>query len=237
MRNGWDDSASAWIAEQGDTGDWAREYILDAPMLERVRAQPFECALDVGCGEGRFCRVLQAAGIRTVGVEPEPTLLAQAKACDPGGDYRAGYAQTLDFPDGSFDLVVSYLTLIDIPDATAALREMTRVLRCGGTLLIANLNGFSSASVAPSGGWVRDANGERFCIDNYLTEHAKWVEWSGIKIVNWHRPLSFYLSTLLALGLQLTYFSEPAPSGGDGKKVARYRRAPYFLVMEWRKAI
>jgi ubiquinone/menaquinone biosynthesis C-methylase UbiE len=74
--------------------------------------------------------------------------LAQAKARDPHGDYRAGCAEALDLPDESFDLVVSYLSLVYIADATAALREMVRVLRPGGTLLIANLTSFSSA---PSG--------------------------------------------------------------------------------------
>jgi hypothetical protein len=56
-----------------------------------------------------------------------------------------------------------------------------------------------------------------------------------MKIHNWHRPLSFYMSALLGLGLTLTYFDEPAPVGGDEQKAERYRRVPYFVVMEWRK--
>ena len=52
----------------------------------------------------------------------------------------------MPFPGASFDLVVSYLTLIDIADFRLALQEMVRVLQPGGTLLIANLNSFVTAT-------------------------------------------------------------------------------------------
>ena len=38
MNNGWLESAEAWIAAQGDEGDWSRRHVLDAPMLSRVVA-------------------------------------------------------------------------------------------------------------------------------------------------------------------------------------------------------
>jgi ubiquinone/menaquinone biosynthesis C-methylase UbiE len=86
----------------------------------------FWTALDVGCGEGRFCRMLQVAGISTVGIDPTEELLRQARRRDPKGDYRIGRAEALEFPDRSFDLVVSYLTFIDIGDIERAVAEMAR---------------------------------------------------------------------------------------------------------------
>ena len=130
--------------------------------------------------------------------------------------------------------MLSYLSLIDIPDIATAIAEMARVLAPGGTLLIANLNGFSTATT--QGGWTRDGDGSlRFCIDNYLEERADWVGWRGIRIQNWHRPLSRYMDLLLGEGLALRHFDEPAPHGGPSEKAARYRRVPYFLIMEWQK--
>ena len=114
-------------------------------MLERIRRRPYRNALDVGCGEGRFCRILGKLGIKTIGIDPTDTLLQQARSKHQAGDYRCGRAEKLDFPDASFDLVVSYLTLIDIPDIRQALAEMNRVLQPGGTLLIANLTSFTTA--------------------------------------------------------------------------------------------
>ena len=218
----------------GERGDYTRSHILDAPMLGRVRAGRFAEVLDVGCGEGRFCRALTAQGIRSVGIDPTEALLAEAKRRDPGGDYRHGRAEALDFPDASFDLVVSYLTLIDIPDISRAIPEMVRVLRPGGSLLIANMNSFVTA--APPEGWTRGADGvERFHLDNYLEERAEWISWRKMRILNWHRPLGAYMALLLGQGLVLRYFDEPAPVGGDPERAARNRRVPLFLVMEWQK--
>jgi SAM-dependent methyltransferase len=234
MSNGWPESAAAWIADMGERGDFAREFVLDAPMRERVRGRGFQTALDVGCGEGRFCRMLRACGVRGIGVDPTEELLRHARLRDPEGDYRLGRAEKLDFADGSFDLVVSYLTLVDIPDVRAAIPEMARVLRPGGTLLIANLTSFSTAGQS----WKRDQGGKPyFSIDRYLEERADWASWRGIRIHNWHRPLGTYMSLLLEAGLQLRHFAEPAPHGGDPAKADRYRRVPWFLIMEWEKPV
>lgn len=231
---GWDASADAWIKEQGEEGDYGRRFVLDAPMIERIRSQRFEAALDVGCGEGRFCRIMRNLGLRTVGIDPTEALIRRARQLDPGGDYRVGRAETLDVADGSFDLVVSYLTLIDIPDLARALQRMVIALRPGGTLLIANLTSFSTAGLPD--GWAAEGGGQpRFSIDHYLEERAVWTSWRGIRVQNWHRPLGTYMALLLGHGLELRHFSEPAPSGGDPEKADRYRRVPYFHIMEWRK--
>ena len=87
--SGWTKSAQAWITEI-ERGDFNREFILDRPMMERVHAQKFTVALDVGCGEGRFCRMLRSCGIRTVGIDPTEALIEYARRSDPNGDYRLG---------------------------------------------------------------------------------------------------------------------------------------------------
>jgi hypothetical protein len=65
-----------------------------------------------------------------------------------------------------------------------------------------------------------------------------WTEYRGIRVRNHHRPLTSYMSALLGAGLRLSYFDEPSP-GADAipRKAARYRRVPWFLVMEWVKPV
>lgn len=235
MTNGWDESAAAWITDQGEDGDFGRKFVLDPPMLERVTDRGFTRALDVGCGEGRFCRMLRARGIAATGIDPTEELLEMARRRDPDGDYRFGRAEQLDFADASFDLVVSYLTLIDIPDIAAAIPEMVRVLRPGGTLLVANLTSFNTAGQPL--GWHQGADGEvQFAIDHYMTERADWVQWRGIRIHNWHRPLSHYMSLFLGERLELRAFLEPMPTAdAPAQAIERHRRVPYFVLMEWQK--
>ncbi|MCQ4161100.1 class I SAM-dependent methyltransferase [Roseomonas sp. GC11] len=232
MTDGWDESAAAWIADMGEAGDYAREWVLDRPMLALCAGA--RRALDVGCGEGRFCRLLRARGTAATGIDPTAALLATARARDPEGDYRTGRAEALDFPDASFDRVISYLTLIDIPDLRGAVAEMARVLAPGGQLVIANLNPFLTAA-APEHR-IRDASGaEHLRVDRYLEARAEWVGWRGIRIRNWHRPMQDYMAALLEQGLRLRHFAEPAPWGGDPERAARYRGAPWFHVMAWEK--
>lgn len=235
MNNGWNESAPGWIASTGDEGDFGRKYVLDTPMLARIRDHGFSTALDVGCGEGRFCRMLQQLGIATVGIDPTIPLIEEARRRDPAGDYRVARAEALGLPDSSFDLVVSYLSLIDIPDARSAIAEMVRVLKPGGTLLIANLTSHSTAG--PPQGWIEHPDGTRsFPIDHYMDERSQWVSWRGIHIENWHRPLSFYMQQLLGHGLLLRHFDEPLPNASaPPERIAQHRRMPYFVLMDWQK--
>jgi ubiquinone/menaquinone biosynthesis C-methylase UbiE len=233
MSNGWDLSAQPWIESMGDRGDWGREHVLDPVMLARVAAGRYQRALDVGCGEGRFCRMLKSAGVTATGIDPTVQLLDVARQRDPTGDYRIGVAERLEFESESFDLVFSYVTLVDIVDFRTAIREMARVLKPGGSLLVANLTGFTSAGAAQ--GWVRDEEGRRlhFPVDRYLDEFSSWLEWSGIRIENW--PLAAYMTAFLENGLQLRFFAEPEPISGDASHQESFRRVPWFVVMEWQR--
>lgn len=236
MENWWQASADAWIADMGEHGDFGRRYVLDPVMLPRALARSPKTALDIGCGEGRFCRMLDQRGVNATGIDPTPALIAAARARDASGTYLEAAAERLPFSDEAFDLVVSYLSLIDIPDIHKAIPEMTRVLKPGGVLLIANLNSFNTACADT--GWVKDRAGQRlfYPIDNYLQERSMWIQYRGIRVINHHRPMSIYLRALLAAGLRLTYFDEPEPTAdAPTLKATSYRRAPWFLVMEWVK--
>jgi len=233
--NGWTESAEAWIADMGEHGDFGRRYVLDPALRLRLEGRGFKRALDVGCGEGRMCRLLSSLGVEAVGLDPTEPLLDAARKRDPAGAYVLGQGEALPFPDQDFDLVLSCMSLIDIPDYAAAIAEMARVLKPGGTLLVANLNSFKSAQVQDSG-LASLAAPPGIRIDRYLESRSTWEEWRGIAIRNWHRPLSAYMAAFLGQGLQLTHFDEPEPvEGADPRRAPRYRRAPWYLILEWRK--
>lgn len=236
MNNGWQASAEAWITDMGEHGDFGRRFVLDPILRSRALARSAKDVLDVGCGEGRFCRMLKRHGLKVTGIDPTAKFIAAARERDVEGRYLEAPAERLPFQNGSFDLVISYLTLIDIPAVQAAIEEMARVMKPGGALLIANLSSFNTACV--DSGWVKDSAGQHlhYPIDNYLEERSQWIEYRGIRVVNHHRPLSTYIRTLLAAGLRLSYFDEPAPTpDAPEPKATLYRRVPWFVVMEWLK--
>lgn len=217
-----------------DTGDEARQYVLDGPMLARLRASGARDMVDIGCGEGRFCRLAQAEGLATIGIDPTEALLARARAADPEGDYRRARAEALPLPDASTDLAVFYLTFIDIPDIQSAIAEATRILRPGGRLLAANLAGFMTA--ARHDGWQRQSdNSALLHLKGYLEEDSYWTQWRGIRIRNWHRPPSFYFKALLGAGLTLTHYDEPRSTHPDPARAAFHDEVAWLTLMEWQK--
>ena len=110
-------------------------------------------------------------------LDPTEKLLAAARRRDPKGEYQIARAESLPFSDASFDLVVSYLTLIDIADFRAGLKEMARVLAPKGILLIARSS--TASSPAARTGRIKDQQGRdlHYPVDRYLEEFPAWLAW------------------------------------------------------------
>lgn len=230
---GWDASADAWLATMGEAGDWGRRAVLDPVMLDLARGYS-GAALDIGCGEGRFVRMLGEAGFRVSGIDPTARLIAAAQAKDPQGDYHVCGAEALPFADAAFDLCVSYLSLIDIELLDQAIGEAARVIKPGGAFLIANLSSINSAGV-----WDYGLTGKarHYGVDHYMQERLVRQRWNGIDIVNWHRPFSTYFELLLRHGFTLKRFLEPMPHGDYRGKDPKFERVPNFVVMLWEKPV
>lgn len=235
MNNGWNESASAWIKDMGELGDRGRQHILDPAMHTLLNGRHFNRMLDIGCGEGRLCRILKPYFNEAIGIDPTIALIENAQEKDPNGKYIVGNAEELPFDNEGFDLVISCLSLIDIPDFEKAIDEMARVLAPNGTLLIANSTSFNTAGSIH--GWQLDENGERlfYGIDDYMKHFEVWESWRGITIKNHHRPLSDYMKAFLSNNLVLKHFDEPLPVSGDENWVSKYGRMPWYLLMEWQK--
>lgn len=126
--------------------------------------------LDIGCGPGYLARMLAEAVGPTgsaVGIDAAPEMIeyASRKARRLSNcRFESGTAESLAFPDASFDVVVSSLMMHHLPAEVRleAVSEMKRVLRPGGTMLLADF------AIPERGGWH---------IVAALTGHAsdKWL--------------------------------------------------------------
>jgi len=115
-------------------------------LIETATLRPGERVLDVACGTGVVTRLASrrvgTAGT-VAGLDINPGMLAVARATTPAGteiDWREGDAESMPFPEVSFDVVLCQMGLQFVPDRNAALNEMRRVLEPGGRLIL-NLPG------------------------------------------------------------------------------------------------
>ncbi|WP_405105107.1 class I SAM-dependent methyltransferase [Micromonospora sp. NBC_01405] len=94
--------------------------------------------LDVGSGTGRFTPALARAFGTVTGIEPSARMreVAQAQSQHPGVQYLAGSAEDMPVPSGSADYALMFLSWHHVQDKPRAARELARVLRPAGRLLL-----------------------------------------------------------------------------------------------------
>ncbi|MFD1322477.1 demethylmenaquinone methyltransferase [Micromonospora sonneratiae] len=101
-----------------------------------LRLLPGERVLDVGAGTGVSTQELAESGAYAVGADLSLGMLRSGKQSRPEVPLLAGDALRLPFPDETFDAVTISFALRNISDTEAALREMARVTRPGGRLVV-----------------------------------------------------------------------------------------------------
>lgn len=139
----WAESYDAWFA----TPIGRQIKIVESDLLlDMLAPQPGERLLDVGCGTGVFtCEVLAAARCTVVGVDISLPMLARGAEKSGGERFIPVAADMLRLPfaDNSFCRVYSMTALEFVDDARAAIGELQRVCRPGGTIVLTTLNSLS----------------------------------------------------------------------------------------------
>ncbi len=115
-------------------GAWSTQ--LSAQLADLAAVEPPQRVLDVGCGPG----ALTAELVRRLGadhvaaVDPSESFVTAAAQRHPGVDVRLASAESLPFPDESFDATLAQLVVHFLADPVAGLSEIARVVRPGGVV-------------------------------------------------------------------------------------------------------
>ncbi len=105
-------------------------------VLERTGVGPGTRYLDAGCGAGMAAEFAARRGAEVAGVDAAEAMLAIARSRVPAGDFRQGDLEDLPFADESFDVVTGFNSLQYAGNPVAALREVGRVVRRGGSVVV-----------------------------------------------------------------------------------------------------
>jgi SAM-dependent methyltransferase len=115
-------------------GEWAPK------VADAARIQAAERVLDVACGTGTLAREVARRTRGTgfvAGLDPDAGMLEVARQLAPSVEWRQGDAESLPFPDQTFDAVVSQFGLMFFDDRREAIGQAVRVLKPKGRLAIA----------------------------------------------------------------------------------------------------
>ena len=242
----WNAVGDSWT-EHADNNDY-RNFLLMPRMLEMLGDVSGRLILDLGCGEGGYARELKRRGANIIGVDGSESLvrIARERAEKESLEIEFICANANDLnsiADNSYELVVASMSLMDVEDYPGAVREVRRVLRNGGSLLMSITHPCFTPRMSE---WERDPDDRNqllfFKVDHYFDRIA-WddmiTKQFSAPVLRRHRPLQDYVQVLLREGLLLRDLSEAEPTADELTKSDRFRkltRIPYFLFMRWEKA-
>lgn len=130
-------------------------------------------ALDAACGTGRHARRLVELGHRVVGVDASPEMLEMARESLPENLFHECDLKSLPFESASFDLVVCALALEHVQDLTAAIVDLSRVLRPGGRMVLSDLH--PSSAALGGAAYFQDSQGGAGVVRGYGHVHGDYI--------------------------------------------------------------
>ncbi len=138
----WPEKYDQWFATP--IGILVKKYEGEL-IIELLKPSQGEIILDAGCGTGVFTLDILSSGAHAIGLDISLPMLKQAAEKVKRQPFQIVLADVLSLPfqDDSFDKVVSVTALEFIKDAKGAVRELFRVTKRGGIIVVATLNSLS----------------------------------------------------------------------------------------------
>jgi SAM-dependent methyltransferase len=236
-----------------DREDFFQEYLklprsqegltgaLEWPILrELVGDVSNNSVLDLGCGFGWFCRWASDAGAKSVhGIDLSSKMLEGAKNAARQTDpvtYNIGDLETIQLPDGSYDLVYSSLAFHYVKDLKRLIQEIYKSLIPGGRFVFSVEHPIFTAPIDTPTFKPNDTkeNSHIWPLDSYAEEGTRVRNWLSDGVVKQHRKIEGYVMELLEAGFVLDALREWTPSTEYVEANPQWnkeRNRPLFLLL------
>lgn len=241
-RTSWGKVANWYSNLVEDETSYQKKLILPN-LIRLVEAKRGEVIVDLACGQGFLAREIARLGAKVIGIDISRELINLAIQ-DKSVEYHVSPADKLDFlQNESVDKVLIVLSLQNIENAQDAIKEVKRILKPKGKLLLVLNHPAFRIPKESSWGWDEARKTQYRRLDSYLSESKESIQmhpgdkpWE--KTLSFHRPLQFYFKALNKNGFlvsKLEEWSSHRTSEAGPKKAAedRARREfPLFLFLE-----
>jgi SAM-dependent methyltransferase len=223
----WDQNADVWADHVRKGWDAYREHFNNPAFFRFIGDLHGKAVLDAGCGEGYNTRLLARSGAHVVGVDISQKMIELAQQEEQkellGVRYEmASFSDLSCFEDAFFDVVVSFMALMDSPNFEGAAQEIFRVLRSEGELIFSithpcfNTKGHE---------WIHDKQGNciKLAVSDYFDDRPRVEHWRFSKgvapkdvmpfaVPRFAKTFSEYFNALIRVGFVLKAIEEPRPS-------------------------
>lgn len=224
---GWSQITPQEIDEFGDTGDFFRQHLLNPELLELLGDVKDKAILDAGCGTGYLSRILARKGAKMTGVEPAESMFLHAVSKEKEAPLGITYLQE-DLSEfhskEKFDIVVSNMVFMDIPDYEKAIQNCINSLKSGGSFIFS----ISHPCFEDVGDeWEEH---KRVAVKEYLSDY----EVKRHHAYSFHRPLSTYINLIVESGCEIVKIIEPKLDEAVALENSRGQRdvhVPSFVII------
>ncbi len=242
----WEDQARWYEARHGSDGDDFHSRLILPAVRRQLAAKRGQTVLDIGCGTGLLGRALRDRGVRTLGVDASPAMIAAARRlAGPDEEYLCADAHALGrVLDGRCcDHAALVLVLQDLDPIADVLAGAAAHVAIGGRLVVVLTHPCLRIPRLSSWGWDDQAGIQYRRLDGYLSPQRLPIKTHPGRqqdhrhSSSHHRPLSSYLNALGGHGWAVVACEELTSHrrGTKGPRFAAEDRAcrefPVFLVL------
>lgn len=170
--------------------------------------------LDLGCGYGWHCKYAAASGAENVlGIDLSRRMIDEARRRNPDAktEYRVCGIEEYDYPENSWDCVISNLALHYISDIESVFKKVRSTLRPGGVFIFNIEHPVFTSGIGQD--WLYSSSGSPECwpVDNYFIPGPRETLFLGCPVLKYHHTLTQILSGLLENGFRLDAVCEAQP--------------------------
>jgi ubiquinone/menaquinone biosynthesis C-methylase UbiE len=222
----WDDGALDYLTEASEETDVFKRLV-DTPsfisLIDNIQGKKI---LDIGCGNGDFCKQLGERGAEVTGLDGSRNMIEEAKKVYPQADYVISdlMNEELPFDDNSFDIVTSKMMLMNISSVKTVSERAYKVLKHGGLYAIDVVHPFRPLLKSK----LQESSNRYDSSFNYFKETASSITFANNKYAFYYRSIGKYMNDVVSAGF---IFNRMEEISVDEQFVAQYPKEQSKLNM------
>ncbi len=210
---------------------------IEKPIIKKIlNKTKNKSVLDAGCGTGNYSELCYRMGLKIKGIDSAKSMIFQATKKYPHINFKEMDIKKMRIKDNSFDIILCLNMLDTIRDYKKAIKELSRVLKESGQLIISIWR-----PLMGKGEWLkRKGKIKGYLHEDYFDNKASIESWSlqgkKLKSKTFHRTIEQYSQEFYANNLVIQRIFEPRYKGNKEEGMfKKARKMPYFMIYELKK--